>query len=186
MLNKNQKKRLLEIARKSIEAYLSAGKIMEVTETDPALLKQMGAFVTLNAHGRLRGCIGNLVGKGPLYLTVRDMAVESAVDDRRFAPLTLAELKDIEIEVSVLSPLERVDSVEEIELGKHGVLVKRGFNQGVYLPQVARETGWSKERLLSSLCLDKALISADAWKDKSTEIYRFSAEVFSEEMLTHG
>jgi hypothetical protein len=180
MLNINQKKRLLEIARNSIETYLKTKKKLELTETDPILLKEMGAFVTLNEGGQLRGCIGNLVGRDPLYLTVRDMAVEAAVDDPRFAALDLSELKDIEIEISVLSPLERVDSVDKIQLGVHGVLVRRGFNSGVFLPQVATESGWSKEEFLSNLCAHKAGLAPGAWKDKSTEIYIFTAEVFSE------
>jgi AmmeMemoRadiSam system protein A len=159
---------------------------LQVIEKDPALLKQTGAFVTLNEHGQLRGCIGNLVGKEPLYLTVRDMAVEAAVGDPRFAQVDLSELKIIEIEISVLSPLEKIDSAEKIKLGTHGVLVKKGFNSGVFLPQVATETGWSKEEFLSNLCAHKAGLSPDAWKDKSTELYIFSAEVFSErEMLTN-
>jgi len=180
MLNKEQKKRLLEIARNSIETYLKTNKKLELTETDPILLQEMGAFVTLHEHGELRGCIGNLVGTQPLYLTVRDMAIEAATRDPRFLPVKLNELKDIEIEISALSPLERIDSVDKIQMGKHGVLVRRGFNSGVYLPQVATETGWSKEEFLSSLCAHKAGLSRDAWKDKSTEIYIFTAEVFSE------
>ena len=180
MLDKNQKKRLLEIARNSIEAYLKTGKKMEITESDPLLVKEMGAFVTLHEHGQLRGCIGNLSGGEPLYLTVRDMAVEAAVGDPRFSPVELSELKDIEIEISALSPMQRIDDPEKIQLGIHGVLVRRGFNSGVFLPQVATETGWSKEEFLSSLCAQKAGLSPNAWKDKSTEIYIFTAEVFSE------
>lgn len=184
MLNKVQRKRLLEISRKSIETYLKTGKKLEVTEQDPILLKEMGAFVTLHQHGELRGCIGNLVGDKPLYLMVRDMAVESAVGDPRFPTVDLSELKSIEIEISALSPLDRIDSVDKIELGKHGVLVRKGFRSGVFLPQVATETGWSKEEYLSNLCSHKAGLSADAWKDKSTEIYIFTAEVFSEKEIS--
>lgn len=180
MLNKAQENKLLEIARNSIETYLKTGKKMEVNEADPVLSKQMGAFVTLHEHGQLRGCIGNLIGDKPLYLTVRDMAVESAVSDPRFNPVVLSELKDIKIEISALSPLERVNSADNIQMGKHGVLVRRGYYSGVYLPQVATETGWSKEEFLSSLCEQKAGLAADAWKDKSTEIYIFTASVFSE------
>jgi hypothetical protein len=180
MLNQNQRKKLLEMARKSIETYLKTGKKLEVTETDPVLLKEMGAFVTLREHGELRGCIGNLIGDKPLYLMVRDMAVEAAVGDPRFAPVELSEVKDIEIEISALSPLEKVDSADKIQMGVHGVMIKRGFRGGVYLPQVATETGWSKEEFLSSLCAHKAGLPADAWKDKATEIYIFTAEVFSE------
>ncbi len=180
MLNKEQRKKLLEIARKSIESHLKSHKKLQVAEKDPLLLKELGGFVTLNEHGQLRGCIGNIIGRQPLYLTIRDMAVEAAVGDPRFPPVEPGELKDIEIEISVLSPLERIDSADKIELGKHGVLIKRGFASGVFLPQVATETGWTKEEFLSNLCAHKAGLPADAWKDKSTEIYIFTAEVFSE------
>jgi AmmeMemoRadiSam system protein B/AmmeMemoRadiSam system protein A len=183
MLNASQRKRLLEIARKSIETYLKTGKRLELTESDPLLLKEMGSFVTLHKHGDLRGCIGNLIGDKPLYLMVRDMAVESAMNDPRFSPVQLTELENIEIEISVLSPLERINDPDKIKLGIHGVLVRRGFSSGVFLPQVATETGWSKEEFLSNLCAHKAGLSADAWKDKATEIYIFSAEVFSEKEI---
>ncbi len=180
MLNKEEKKRLLEIARKSIESYLKTGKKMQVSEKDPLLTKEMGAFVTLRQNGELRGCIGNLVGRDPLFLTIRDMAVEGATGDPRFASVSLPELKNIEIEISVLSPMERIKSADEIILGKHGVLVKQGFQSGVFLPQVATETGWSKEEFLSHLCSQKAGLAAQAWKDKATELYIFTAEIFSE------
>ncbi|MCX5707167.1 MAG: AmmeMemoRadiSam system protein B [Candidatus Omnitrophica bacterium] len=180
MLNKAQKKRLLEIARKSIETYLKSGKRLEVSETDPVLTQEMGAFVTLKERGELRGCIGNLVGKQPLYLTVRDMAVEAATADPRFSPVELAELENIEIEISALSAMERVDSADKIQLGRHGVLVRKGFRSGVFLPQVATETGWTKEEFLNNLCAHKAGLAADAWKDKDTEIYIFTADIFSE------
>jgi len=114
MLNNQQRKKLLKIARESIETYLKTAKKLVVNEIDPVLNKNMGAFVTLNKHGELRGCIGNLAGSGPLYLTVRDMAIEAAVGDPRFSALTLSEFKDIEIEISALSILERVDSAARI------------------------------------------------------------------------
>lgn len=182
MLNKEQRKKLLEIARNSIEHYLKTGKKLQASETDPVLAQKLGAFVTLHEGGQLRGCIGNLIGSQPFYLTVRDMAVEAAVGDPRFSPVKLPELKDIEIEISALSPLERVDSAQNIEMGTHGVLVRRGFQSGVFLPQVATETGWSKEEFLSNLCAHKAGLPQDAWKDKATEIYIFTAEVFSEKI----
>jgi len=180
MLNHEQRKRLLEIARKSIETYLESGKKLEVKEQNPALVKKMGAFVTLHKQGELRGCIGNLIGQEPLYLTIRDMAIEAAVGDPRFPQVQLAELGDIEIEISALSPMQRINNPDEIQLGVHGVLIRRGFRSGVFLPQVATETGWSKEEFLSNLCAHKAGLAPDAWKDKSTEIYVFTAEVFSE------
>ncbi len=183
MLNSQQRKRLLKIARESIQVYLKTGKKLTVNETDPVLNQEMGAFVTLNKHGALRGCIGNLTASAPLYLTVRDMAVEAAVDDPRFPALTPEELNEIEIEISALSPLEKVDSADKIELGKHGVVVRKGYHSGVFLPQVAAETGWSKEEFLSNLCAQKAGLAPLAWKDKDTELYIFSAEVFSEKEI---
>ena len=180
MLNKTQRKELLKIARDSIETYLRTGKKLQVKPADPLLSRVMGAFVTLNEDGQLRGCIGNLTGSEPLYLTVRDMAVEAATQDPRFSPLSLAELKSIGIEVSVLSPMGKITDPDEIQLGVHGVLVRKGLRSGVFLPQVAAETGWSKEEFMSNLCLHKAGLPEDAWKDKSTEIYIFTAEVFSE------
>lgn len=180
MLNNQQREVLLKLARESIAVYLKTGHKLEVNPLDPALNQNRGAFVTLNKHGQLRGCIGNLIATQPLYLTIKDMAVESAVGDPRFPALTLAELKDVEIEISVLSEMERVNSADKIELGKHGVMVKKGRQSGVFLPQVATETGWTKEEFLSQLCAQKAGLPADAWKDKDTELYIFTADVFSE------
>lgn len=180
LLNVEQQKRLLEIARSSIETYLKTGKKMDVSESDPALLEEMGAFVTLHKQGELRGCIGNLTSTQALYLTVRDMAIEAAVDDPRFPPVEPRELKDIDIEISALSSLEKVDSAGEIKLGTHGVMIRKGFRSGVFLPQVAVETGWSKEEFLENLCVHKAGLPADCWKDKDAEIYIFTAEIFSE------
>ena len=185
MLNKSQRKKLLQIARGSIESYLKSGKSVALKDSDPILSKQMGAFVTLNERGQLRGCIGNLVGNQPLYLTIRDMAIEAATRDPRFEPVNLEDLKDIEIEISVLSQLEKIDNPDKIKLGEDGVLVRSGLRSGVFLPQVATETGWSKEEFMSNLCVHKAGLPADAWKDKTTEIYIFSAEVFSEKELAN-
>lgn len=180
MLTVAQKKRLLAIARQTIEGYLRKGKKPEITEDDPLLLKELGAFVTLHQRGELRGCIGSMVGSQPLYLTIRDMAVESSTGDPRFAPVRLKELKEIEIEISVLSPLEKVDAADKITMGTHGVLVRRGLSCGVFLPQVATETGWDRDEFLSCLCSQKAGLAPDAWKNEDTELYTFTADVFSE------
>jgi AmmeMemoRadiSam system protein B/AmmeMemoRadiSam system protein A len=180
MLNNEQRKKLLEIARNSIETYLATGKRLAVKENDQVLNREMGAFVTLNEYSELRGCIGSMIGTQPLYLTIRDMAIEAATGDPRFTKVKLDELKSIEIEISVLSPMERVKDVNDIKMGVHGVMVKKGFKSGVFLPQVATETGWSREEFLSNLCAHKAGLPADAWKDKNTELLIFSAEVFSE------
>ena len=180
MLNKEQQKKLLKIARQTLEAYIKEGKIPQFGEKDPELLKPYGAFVTLRKGKELRGCIGHIIGSKPLYELIRDMAIASSTQDPRFPPVTEEELKSIKIEISVLSEPKLTKGHKEIELGKHGVIVQSGFNQGVYLPQVATETGWKKEQFLSSLCLHKAGLPADAWKNKDTNLYIFEAEVFEE------
>ena len=180
MLSDAQRKRLLQIARESIVSFVKDGKRKAFTEKDPVLNQPMGAFVTLHEAGELRGCIGNMTGQGPLYQTVAGMAVEAATGDPRFRRLSPAEIDKIDIEISVLSPLQKVKSADEIQIPGHGVIVKSGFNSGVYLPQVATETGWSKEEFLTSLCAQKAGLRPDAWKDPATEIYIFTAEVFGE------
>jgi len=180
MLNDVRRKRLLQIARESISSYLAENKRKKFDEKDGVLNEDLGAFVTLSEFGELRGCIGNMVGRGPLYQTVADMAIEAATGDPRFSRLTASELKNVNIEISVLSPLKRVKSHQDIKIPGHGVLVKKGFSSGVYLPQVAEESGWNKEEFLTSLCGQKAGIDPSAWKDPSTELYVFKAEVFGE------
>jgi len=179
MLNAEQKKKLIGIARKTIETYLKEGRIIELKEDDPALLKVQGTFVTLHKGGELRGCIGNIIGQDPLYLTVRDMAIESATRDSRFTPVTVSELKDIKIEISVLTEPKVVTKVDEIEMGTHGVILKQGFSSAVYLPQVATETGWTRDEFLANLS-HKAGLPPNAWKEKRTELYTFTAQVFGE------
>jgi len=180
LLNDAQQKKLLKIARDTITTYLKTGSALEIKEDDPVLNKEMGAFVTLHKNGELRGCIGNIIGRGPLYLTVRDMAIESATGDPRFSKVKPEEMKDIDIEISVLSELNKIKSADEIELGVHGVLIRKGFASGVFLPQVATETGWSKEEFLSCLCSQKAGLLPDAWKTGEVDMYVFTAEVFGE------
>lgn len=180
MLNDSQRKELLKIARDTIESYLKTGKAPQIKEDDTVLSREMGAFVTLHKKGELRGCIGNIIGRGPLYLTVRDMAIESATGDPRFARVRPDEMKDIDIEISVLSELEKVSDVNEIQMGVHGVLVRKGFNSGVFLPQVATETGWTRDEFMANLCAHKAGLLPDAWKHGDVDIYIFTAEVFGE------
>jgi len=181
MLNEKQQKVLLGIARKTIEEYIQSGKTPEFNVEDPLLKEKRGVFVTLHRKGMLRGCIGYIMPLEELYKAVSKMAIESSTGDPRFPPVRSEELNEIKIEISVLTVPERIKSVDEIELGKHGVIVKKGYHQGVFLPQVATETGWSKEEFLDRLCYDKAHLPEDAWKDKDTEIYIFSAQVFEEE-----
>jgi len=181
MLDEKQQKVLLDIARKTIEEYIRSRKVPEFNVEDPLLKEKRGVFVTLHRRGLLRGCIGYIMPLEELYKAVSKMAIESSTGDPRFPPVRPEELDEIEIELSVLTVPEKIKSVDEIELGKHGVIVKKGYRQGVFLPQVATETGWSKEEFLNRLCYDKANLAEDAWKDKDTEIYTFSAQVFKEE-----
>jgi AmmeMemoRadiSam system protein B/AmmeMemoRadiSam system protein A len=181
VLTLEQKQRLIDIARKTIDGYVKTGKKLDVKENDARLLEEEGAFVTIHKKSYLRGCIGNIIGRKPLYLTVRDMAISAAAQDPRFPPVKPEELDDIDIEISVLSKPRVITDVSEIELGVHGVIVTQGpWHSGVFLPQVATDTGWSKEEFLSQLCSQKAHLPADAWKSPKTKIEIFSANVFSE------
>lgn len=179
-LTPKQRKELLKIARDTVNSYVKQKKVLDVETNDSILKETMGVFVTLHKDGQLRGCIGNIIGREPLYLGVRNMAIAAAAQDPRFSPVRFHELDDIEIEVSVLTPLRRISDSDEIILGTHGVLVRDGFRSGVYLPQVATETGWSKEEFMNSLCSQKARMEPDAWKTGKCEIHVFTAEVFGE------
>ncbi len=180
LLNDKQKKRLLEIARRTLETYIKKKETLEFKEDDPVLNKELGAFVTLHKYGELRGCIGNMVGKGPLYLTVRDMAIAASTQDPRFPRVTEDELDVIDIEISVLSQMEKISDSSKIIMGKHGVMVQSGFRSGVFLPQVATETGWDRETFMNNLCAHKAGLPPDAWKKGECEIFIYTAEVFGE------
>jgi len=179
-LSAAEKKELLTIARHTIETFVKTGKAPDIITKDTRLNETEGAFVTIREHGALRGCIGSIIGQEPLYQTVRDMAVAAASQDPRFSPVTAVELKDIDLEISVLSKPVQVRDASEIQLGKHGVIVSEGGHQGVFLPQVADETGWSKEEFLSQLCSQKAGLPPDAWKNPDTALYVFTADVFAE------
>jgi AmmeMemoRadiSam system protein A len=136
-----------------------------------------GAFVTLKKHGELRGCIGRMSGDTPLCTIIGSMALQAAFNDTRFSPLTHEELSQVEIEISVLTPIVQIKNADEIVLGRDGVIVKKGNRQAVFLPQVATETGWNKEKFLDQLCY-KAGLNAGDWKD--AELFTFQADVFSE------
>lgn len=180
-LSKKDKADLMNIARKTLDSYIGSGKIPEFKAGDysPALNEKCGAFVTLNIDHQLRGCIGRFTPKEPLYLVVRDMAIASSTQDHRFPPVKKPELDDIEIEISVLTPLEKIESIDEIEMGKHGIYIKKAYSSGTFLPQVAESTGWSKEEFLGHCARDKARIGWNGWKD--ADIYIYEAIVFEEE-----
>jgi AmmeMemoRadiSam system protein A len=178
-LSPADKKELLSIARTSIGAALAEVPYEHTRENSLALKEHCGAFVTLHLHGELRGCIGYIEARFPLYETVGEAAVKAALEDPRFLPLTDEEFKDAEIEISVLSPLTKVSSVEEIEVGKHGLVIDAGYTRGLLLPQVATEYGWNREQFLSQTCR-KAGLPAEAWKKKGITILCFTSDVFSE------
>ncbi|MBU1147346.1 MAG: AmmeMemoRadiSam system protein B [Candidatus Omnitrophica bacterium] len=179
-LNKEEKKKLMKIAKASIIESVTGKKGFYPEVTEERLKENCGAFVTIKKHGQLRGCIGYIIAVKPLHETVKDVARSAAINDHRFSPMTEEELKDMEIEISALTPLKRIDDVNEIEVGKHGLYMKRGFYSGILLPQVATEYGWDRETFLKHTC-QKAGLPVTAWKDDSTEIYIYSAEVFGEE-----
>lgn len=182
LLNREEQKRLLEIARQSVETYIKEGKVLTFSETDPALNQKLGAFVTLRKHGQLRGCIGRFTSNNnpSLYQVVAEMAIAAASQDIRFSPVQVNELSELEYEVSILSPMKVIDDWHQIELGKHGVEIKKDSRSGVFLPQVATETGWDFETFMGELCSQKAGLSWNCWQDKETELYIFTAQVFGE------
>jgi len=151
-LDEDQQKTLLKIARQTLESYLENGETPKISIDDEALNQKRGVFVTLKRNGQLRGCIGQFFSQKPLYQEVADMAISAAVHDSRFSPLQYNELGSIKIEISVLSPMRKVNSLEEIELGKHGVYLKYGARTATFLPQVATETGWSREERKKRAC----------------------------------
>lgn len=171
---------LLALARDTIAAYLADGSVMEFHTDDPELQRPLGAFVTLKANGQLRGCIGHLRGDRPLYAMVQAMAIAAATEDPRFPPLTADELAAVTIEISVLSPLRRLEDVAAIEVGRHGLMLDYGGQQGVFLPQVPVEQGWDRGQYLDHLCL-KAGLFAGCWRDDAAVLYTFTAVVFGEE-----
>ena len=181
VLAPQEEKELLGIARSTVENYVKTRQIPEFSPASPALKQPLGTFVTLKENGQLRGCIGQFEPSEPLYKIVQKMAVSAATQDPRFSPVSVSELDKLEYEISVLSPLRKIPSADKIILGKHGVTVSKGFHHGVFLPQVATETGWSKEEFLSELCSQKAGLPGDCWKDPDVNLEVFTAEVFSEE-----
>jgi hypothetical protein len=182
-LSKEEQATLLKIARKTINEYLMSGKIpaKDKKEITPAMQEFCGAFVTLHLNGALRGCIGRFSANEPLYEVVQKMAVSAATEDPRFPAVTPDEMDNIDIEISVLTPLQKIESIDEIEMGKHGIYIKKGFATGTFLPQVANETGWTKEEFLGHCAHDKAGIGWDGWKD--ADIFIYEALVFSEKEM---
>jgi len=180
ILSDSEKKTLLDIARNTLDHYIRQRQIPEINTSGftPNLFENAGAFVTLNKDGQLRGCIGRFDPNEPLYQVVQDMTISSATKDYRFTPVTPPELDKIDIEISVLTPLQKIDDISQIILGKHGIYIKKGFQSGTFLPQVADKTGWTVEEFLGHCARDKANIGWDGWKD--AEIYIYEAIIFHE------
>ncbi|MEE4196427.1 MAG: AmmeMemoRadiSam system protein B [Bacteroidales bacterium] len=179
-LSEEEQEKLLRIARNSINDYLASGKIPEIENKDitPAMKEPCGAFVTLHLAGALRGCIGRFSASEPLYEIVQKMAVAAATEDPRFRAVEPDEMEKIDLEISVLTPLKKIETIDEIEMGRHGIYIKKGPATGTFLPQVARETGWTKEEFLGYCARNKAHLGWDGWKD--AEIFIYEALVFSE------
>ena len=182
-MNDTQKQILLKTACDTVEAVLAGGSVPKPESDDPELNAPCGCFVTLKNRGQLRGCIGQFTSDGPLIELVVEMAKASATGDPRFFadPITADELEQLDVEISVLSPLRKTDDPLSLRLGVDGIYIKRGCTSGCFLPQVATETGWSKKEFLSYCCAHKVGLPADTWKDPETEVYLFTAEVFGAE-----
>jgi len=179
-MNDEQQHELLRIARDAVEAAVAGAPLPKPVSDDPELNAPCGCFVTLKNRGRLRGCIGQFTSDKPLIRLVVEMARASATSDPRFLADRIRpdEIDRLDIEISVLSPLEPTDDPLSLELGTHGIYIKRGSASGCFLPQVATETGWSKEDFLSYCCSHKAGLPPDAWKEAETQVYLFTADVF--------
>ena len=200
-LSDKEKRMLKEIALTSIKDSLSGKPIVEHPSLTATLRQKCGAFVSLHKHGRLRGCIGHFGEDVPLHEIVAEMARAAAFEDPRFMPVTADELSDIDIEISVLTPMRRIQSLDEFELHRHGIYIRKavieqeqsqtrlisaereqarlkikGYRSGTFLPQVADEVNWTKEEFVSHCAQDKAGIGWDGWKD--AELYVYEAIVF--------
>jgi len=179
-LDQSDQTELLHLARATLQSYLSSGSVPEYHTSRQELRSRCGAFVSIHRGSELRGCIGQIVPDRELFRIVQHCIVSAASEDSRFNPVTPEELDELTIEISVLTPLHRLHEPAEIEIGIHGIYITRGINRGLLLPQVATEYGWNRETFLSQTCR-KAGLSEDAWKDPSTVINLFEAQVFSEQ-----
>lgn len=179
-LNDGEKEQLLDVAHKSVESAVRSRSLLASAPTgDPALDQERGAFVTLEEAGALRGCVGYTMPVKPLYQTIADTAALASLQDPRFPPVTEQELPKLQYEISVLSPLTRVLDVQKIDVGRDGLFVKNGDREGLLLPQVPVEQHWDRMTFLAQTCV-KAGMAANCWKSDDTDIFRFTALVFSD------
>jgi len=175
-LTPEEKKELLRLARQAVETYVAEKKVVALETRNPNLITERGAFVTLKKKGELRGCIGFIEPVASLWETVIQTAIYAATEDPRFTPVTPAELSELEYEISVLTPLKKIDNPSVVQVGKHGLVIAMGRNRGILLPQVPVENNWDREMFLDQACL-KAGLPPDAWK-KGAEVSVFEAIVF--------
>ena len=176
-LSAEEKQTLREIALQAIRSKCLKQAMPDIPVSSAKLKEPRGAFVSLHRRGDLRGCIGMIEGFGPLFQTVKEMAVQAAFADPRFSPLNAEELAEIDLEISVLTPLERIKDPSRIEIGKHGLLIRKKSCSGLLLPQVATDHGWDRLQFLEWTCR-KASLPPKAWQDPNTEIFVFSADIF--------
>jgi AmmeMemoRadiSam system protein A len=181
-LTRQEQQSLLKVARQTISDYCQGRESSPPAADLEGLRLPRGAFVTIHKHGQLRGCIGNFEARGDVLGTVCEMALAAACQDPRFRPVGAGELKDLDLEISVLSPLKPAQSVEEIEVGRHGIYIISPRGRGVLLPQVATEYGWDRDTFLDHTCL-KAGLQPGCWRDPDVRILIFSAQVFGEKDL---
>lgn len=175
------RKMLLKLTRDAVRATVSGSPRPASPEAKGVLGEQRGCFVTLTNRGALRGCIGTFHPDKPLAEQIVEMASAAARDPRfTYNPITPGEVSGLTVQVSVLSELTEIDNPLDIELGVHGIYIVRGFSGGCFLPEVATETGWSKEQFLSQCCSGKAGMDPNAWRDGSAKVYTFTSEKFSE------
>jgi hypothetical protein len=171
---------LLAIARQSIACCVRTGQLCVEPREEKALNARLGCFVSIKKDGRLRGCIGNFQSQWPLYREVAEMACAAATKDPRFYPMEETDLDKFHVEISVLSPLQKIDDIQAIQVGTHGLYIEKGFHRGVLLPQVAVEYGWDRDTFLQQTCT-KAGLPANAWDSENADIYIFSAQVFGDQ-----
>jgi len=180
MLTPSEQRILLSLAVRSLESYFKGGRPPEPAAMTPALAEDRGAFVTWTAGGALKGCLGNIQPVGSLWTSIRRLAVSAATNDPRFSPVKSEELPGLEVDISALSPLELIGGQSEIQVGIHGLWIRKHGQAGVLLPQVATSRGWDVEEFLRNTCL-KAGLHEDDW-ESGAEIIRFSADVFGAEV----
>jgi AmmeMemoRadiSam system protein A len=176
-LSPDEKKTLRDLAQATIRARVMGEPLPAIPAVTDALRRKAGAFVSLHRRGMLRGCIGYVEAVSPLANAVQDMALSAAFQDPRFEPLTADELQDLDIEISVLTPFEKISDPDRIEVGRHGLMIRKGGASGLLLPQVPVQFDWDRLTFLRQTC-QKAGLRPDAWQDPDAQLYIFSADIF--------